>query len=61
MRFSTAHRHHFSGKDGAYSRVTEREFFDSQITLSDAEAELAVNYFGTTILVGNVDGDKEQA
>ncbi|VAW43490.1 hypothetical protein MNBD_CHLOROFLEXI01-2380 [hydrothermal vent metagenome] len=61
MRFSTAHRHYFSAKDGAYSRVTEREFFDSQITLSDAEAELAVNYFGTTILVGNVGVDKEQA
>ncbi len=61
MRFSAAHSLYFNAKDGAYSRITEREYFDSQITLSDAEAELAVNYFGTTILVGNVGVDKVQA
>ncbi len=61
MRFSAAHTHYFNAKDGAYSRVTEREFFDSQITLSDAEAELAISYFGTTILIGNVGVDREQA
>ncbi|WP_372773865.1 hypothetical protein [Mangrovibacterium sp.] len=45
----------FGTKDGSYSIVTEREYYDSQITATDAEAELLINHFGlSNITVGKV-------
>jgi len=62
MRFKNFHNEFFSSIDGAYSRVTEREYFDSQITLTDAEAEMVINHFGIdNIQVGNVKSKPEKA
>jgi 5-methylcytosine-specific restriction enzyme A len=46
MRFRQFHNDFFDSIDGAYSLVTQREFYDSQITLTDAEAEMVINHFG---------------
>lgn len=55
MRFGTLQQQVFSTLDGAYSLVTPREHFDSQITLTDFEAELAIRHFGRdNIHTGNV-------
>jgi len=56
MRFGDAQATVFGTDRGSYSRVTEREVFDSQITLTDFEAELAESYFHP-IHVGNVKSD----
>lgn len=42
--FSTALRKYFKADTGAYSVVTDREFFDSQVTLSGAESELVASF-----------------
>jgi len=45
----------FSAEKGAYSEVTSREFYDSQITLTGVEADIVENYFGKeNINVGSV-------
>lgn len=36
----------FETYDGAYSTVTEREYYDSQITATDEEHEILVKHFG---------------
>ncbi len=55
MRFSEFHTTFFGSSSGAYSRVTERENYDSQITLTDDEFEIVVSKFGLqNITVGNV-------
>lgn len=55
MDFQDFHNDFFGSLNGAYSRVTEREFFDSQITLTDVEAEIVLMHFGRpNIHVGNV-------
>ena len=49
---------------GSYSPVTDREIYDSQITATDAEAKLLVEYFhqrGEGIYVGNVNSNREAA
>jgi len=49
---------------GSYSPVTDREIFDSQITATDSEAKLLVEYYknnGEGIRVGNVYSNKEAA
>ncbi|HNP19202.1 MAG TPA: HNH endonuclease signature motif containing protein [Fulvivirga sp.] len=62
MRFQSFHKDFFQAEDGAYSIVTEREFFDSQITLTDAEAEMVIDHFGLdNIQVGNVASNREKA
>lgn len=62
MRFGKAQEQIFSSNDGAYSIVTERENFDSQITLTDYEAELVINHFGQNNLhSGNVQSNKALA
>jgi 5-methylcytosine-specific restriction enzyme A len=56
MKFRAAHCEFFNASVGAYSFVTDREIHDSQITLTDFEAELFTNYF-TDIHTGNVTSD----
>ncbi len=55
MRFGPLQRQYFQTKDGAYSSVTDREVYDSQITLTGEEAEVALGFFGASnIHRGNV-------
>jgi len=62
MEFKPFHNEFFRAIGGAFSRVTIRENFDSQITLTDNEAELVINYFGReNIHIGNVKGDTEKS
>lgn len=59
MEFTTFHKDYFKATTGAYSRVTNRENFDSQITLTDIEAEIVIKHFGNeNINLGNVRSDK---
>jgi 5-methylcytosine-specific restriction enzyme A len=46
MKFRKIHKKLFGTKKGAYSRVTDREHYDSQITLVDYERLLVLNHFG---------------
>jgi len=49
----------FGTLKGTYSTVTNREYVDSQLTLTDYESELAVSYFGKeNINIGNVKSDR---
>jgi 5-methylcytosine-specific restriction enzyme A len=62
MKFGTIQKRKFETNEGAYSRVTARENFDSQITLTDYEAELIVSHFGKpNIYVGNVGSNREMS
>jgi len=62
MEFKPFHLDYFSAKCGAYSRVTDRENYDSQITLTDIEAEIVINYFGQeNITLGNVSKDSSKS
>ncbi|MBL6446737.1 HNH endonuclease [Fulvivirga sp. 29W222] len=62
MRFRSFHKDFFGASDGAYSIVTERESYDSQITLTDAEAKMVIDHFGLdNIQVGNVASNREKA
>ena len=62
MDFKPFHKHYFNAKSGAFSRVTEREDYDSQITLTDIEADIVIDYFGKEhIHVGGVREDREKA
>lgn len=55
MRFGKVQEDTFGTLNGAYSLVTERESFDSQITLTDYETEMLVTHFGKENLnIGNV-------
>lgn len=55
MKFGPVQYRKFGAAIGAYSIVTPRENQDSQITLTDGEAELIISYFGRSNLqVGNV-------
>ncbi len=62
MKFNALHKLHFACSDGAYSRVTEREVIDCQITLTDHEADIVINVIGLEhIQRGNVKSDKIKA
>lgn len=62
MEFQDFHKFYFNATRGAYSKVTEREFFDSQITFTDSEAEIVLSYFGyENIHIGNVQSDRIKA
>jgi 5-methylcytosine-specific restriction enzyme A len=62
MEFQLFHNRYFNAKNGSYSIVTNREEYDSQITLTDTEAEMVINYFGiNNIQLGNVASDKVKA
>ena len=55
MKFGKMQHRKFLAIDGAYSKVTDREYFDSQITLTDYEAELVISHYGRhNIHVGKV-------
>ena len=59
MEFQLFHEKFFNAYGGAYSIVTDREEYDSQITLTDAEAEMVINFFGrNNINIGNVASNK---
>jgi len=60
MKFSNRHNEYFDSKKGAFSVVTERENFDSQLTFTDTEAEIVLNFFGeANITRGGVKNDPE--
>lgn len=60
MKFGKVQQHKFGTNAGAYSTVTDREHYDSQITLTDYEAELVISHFGKNqIHVGNVGSNPE--
>lgn len=62
MKFGLAQSRKFGTLKGAYSLVTNREYYDSQVTLTDYEADLILSYFGdTNIHVGNVTSDPVKA
>jgi hypothetical protein len=62
MKFETYHNHFFNSSTGAFSPVTERENYDSQITLTDVESDIIVEYFGKDhIHVGNVKKNPSKA
>jgi 5-methylcytosine-specific restriction protein A len=62
MQFQLFHDKFFDAQIGSYSLVTEREEFDSQITLTDAEAEMVIEYFGKqNIHVGGVATNKTKS
>ena len=46
MEFGKVQQRRFGTNRGAYSVVTEREFYDSQVTLTDYETDLVVSHFG---------------
>jgi 5-methylcytosine-specific restriction enzyme A len=59
MEFQLFQSKFFNAIKGSYSLVTEREEYDSQITLTDAEAEMVIDYFKRhNIHVGNVRSNK---
>ncbi|MFT6480759.1 MAG: hypothetical protein ACJAVP_003921 [Spirosomataceae bacterium] len=43
MKFDIFHNRFFAAKTGAFSKVTEREYFDSQITLTEVKTEIGLN------------------
>lgn len=54
MEFQEVHKLFFDCERGTFSEVTERENFDSQITLDKDEKKLFVDFFGSSnILHGN--------
>lgn len=58
MKFNESHLEFFDTKLGAFSVVTERENFDSQITVTREEKEIILNYFGSeSIHRGNKSSD----
>jgi 5-methylcytosine-specific restriction enzyme A len=61
LKFTLLHRSHFNCTDGAYSQVTEREVFDSQITLTDTEVAIVTKVFQGQIHRGNVQTAPEKA
>ena len=59
MRFGAIQKKKFGTSSGAYSVVTSREHYDSQITLTDYEAAMVITHFGKgQIHVGNVQSNK---
>ena len=55
MRFGKLQEIRFGTATGSYSQVTDREHEDSQITLTDYEADLLIGHFGrAAIHTGNV-------
>lgn len=46
MRFSLAQKEYFKASDGAFSVITDREHYDSQLTFTDVEAEVLLKHFG---------------
>jgi len=62
MRFGKSQKIKFDSENGAYSIVTKRENYDSQITATDEEANLLLSFFGReSIQIGNVKSNPEKA
>lgn len=62
MEFGLIQQRYFECNTGSYSAVTKRENYDSQITLTDIEADIAINFFGIdNIPIGNVNQNSEKA
>lgn len=62
MEFKSFHKEFFNAKFGAFSKVTEREHYDSQITLTGIESKIVQDYFGNkNLLRGNVSSNREMA
>lgn len=64
MQFGIVQKERFTATDGSYSIVTKREVYDSQITATDAEAQLLKSFFaskGENIFVGNVKSSRGAA
>lgn len=61
MKFGKSQAVKFGSLNGAYSVVTPRENQDSQITLTDEEANLVTSYFSGNIQLGNVRDNPEKA
>lgn len=62
MKFGVSQKFKFKSELGTYSIVTEREFYDSQITATDYETDLLIQHFGLgNIHVGNVASNKVTA
>lgn len=62
MEFQLFHNRFFNAVKGSFSIVTSREEYDSQITLTDSEAETVINYFGlSNIHIGKVADNKIKA
>jgi hypothetical protein len=62
MKFAYNQFLKFRSNHGSYSKVTPREFYDSQITTTDAETQLMVDYFGISeIHIGNVNSNREKS
>jgi 5-methylcytosine-specific restriction endonuclease McrA len=62
MKFGKNQTLKFGTEQGSYSLVTDREYFDSQITTTDSEAELLLSFFDKdNIHVGKVKDDKAKA
>lgn len=61
MKFGALQKIKFGTDVGTYSTVTEREVYDSQITLTDYEAQMAEKHFGKTILRGPKKKNAQQA
>lgn len=60
MQFDKKLKEYFSTERGGYSEVTDREFYDSQITLTGAEADIVESYYGKdNINVGRVKSNPE--
>lgn len=62
MDFLEIHKTFFETEVGAFSEVTERENYDSQITVTKEEKKIILNYFGAeNIHKGNKSSDPEKA
>ena len=62
MRFGKSQERKFNSSTGAYSVVTKRENYDSQITATDEEANLLLSFFGKgNIQIGNVKANPQKA
>ena len=46
MKFTEIHKEYFKAEKGAFSVITDRENFDSQLTCTGAEAEIVLDFFG---------------
>lgn len=62
MIFQQIHKNSFNCSIGAFSNVTERDNYDSQVTITKNEKEIILNYFGeSNIHRGNKSSNPELA
>lgn len=59
--FESNHNLYFGSYSGAYSVLTKREYYDSQLTLTDHEFKVANSFFGGDIHSGAVRENPEAA